>query len=480
MATVRKSLVFSFVQSYGITLVQFVSSLVIARLLTPDEIGVFSVGVAFIAIAHAVRDFGVSNYIVQERDFTEAKKAAALQIAFVVSWGLAAVLIVFSMTVGQFYEDARVSKVLAFLSINFLLLPLSSVGLAILRRNMQFDRLCYIHLFSGFVQAAVSIGSAYLGQSYMSLVWGSISGILVTVLFTLYLTPMGLVGRFCKQTLKEVAGKGMNLSFASILYELGSNFSEMIIGKTMGFATVGFFGKAIGVVQLVDKVLMGAVRPILLPSYSEKSRLNALSDQVALDYLDLVLVVVWPMLLWIAFNAELIILILFGDQWLFAAKLVPVLCLMGGAKYIGSVIAPLITATGHINYLVRFQMQIMLLKIALVTPAAFITIEMVCWSLFAAELVGLFILLFYVNKCLVFSSRKLWMVMIRSAGIVGVLAAGLKLFFNSESSNWIQMLNTAAVVVALWGACMLTLKHPINKEILYLIRKVLNNVRTES
>ncbi|MCF7982637.1 MAG: oligosaccharide flippase family protein, partial [Pseudomonadales bacterium] len=144
MSSVKKSLAFSFIQNYGITILHFASAIVIARLLTPEEIGVFSVGIAFVAIAHAVRDFGVSNYIVQEKDFTESKKAASIQIAFVVSWSLALLILIFSFLAGNFYDDPRVSKVLSYLSINFFLLPFSSVGLAILRRQMQFDWLCYI------------------------------------------------------------------------------------------------------------------------------------------------------------------------------------------------------------------------------------------------------------------------------------------------------------------------------------------------
>lgn len=475
MASVKKSLVFSFIQNYGVTALHFISSVIIARLLTPEEVGVFSVGIALVAIAHAVRDFGVSNYIVQEKEFTESKKNASVQIAFIVSWTLALLILASSFLAGNFYNDPRVSKVLSFLSINFFLLPFSSVGLAILRRRMQFDLLCYIHLVSGVAQVSFSIALAYLGYSYMSLVWGSIAGILTTVIFAICFVPLSKASFVKSDQLGWVARKGVSLSFASILYEFGNNYSEMVVGKTLGFAMVGYFGKAVGVLQLVDRVILGAVRPVLLPSYSEKYRLDLLNDKVILNYLDMVLVVCWPLLLWLSFNAEHIIYILFGKQWLFAASLVPVLCLMAAFKYIGSVVGPVITATGHINYLVKYQSVIVLVKVIAVSLSALVSIIAVCWSLVISEIVSVVILFWYVKRCMQFSVVQILYLLFKNMIIILFLGAGLFVVSLANWVMWEELLVTLLLIGILWCCCIFSINHPIRAELV----NILMNTRTK-
>ncbi|MFQ5784611.1 MAG: oligosaccharide flippase family protein [Alphaproteobacteria bacterium] len=80
--SVRKSLVFSFVESYGRLLLNFAPAVILARLLTPAEIGIFSLSVAFIGLAHMLREFGVMNFLVQEKDLTEDKMRTAFTVAF--------------------------------------------------------------------------------------------------------------------------------------------------------------------------------------------------------------------------------------------------------------------------------------------------------------------------------------------------------------------------------------------------------------
>jgi O-antigen/teichoic acid export membrane protein len=90
---VRRALALSFLQNYATTLIQFVASLFIARLLTPAEFGVFSVAMVLVAVAQVLRDFGVADYIAQERDLTVEKIRAAATLAIITGFGLAAILL---------------------------------------------------------------------------------------------------------------------------------------------------------------------------------------------------------------------------------------------------------------------------------------------------------------------------------------------------------------------------------------------------
>ncbi len=79
--------------------------MVIARLLTPAEIGFYSMGKAVVALAHVVRDFGVGNHLIQERELTQDRMRTALGVAIVIAWAMALVLFAASGAIARFYGE---------------------------------------------------------------------------------------------------------------------------------------------------------------------------------------------------------------------------------------------------------------------------------------------------------------------------------------------------------------------------------------
>jgi O-antigen/teichoic acid export membrane protein len=103
MANLRRSLVINFFSSTGATIVQFIVSLLLARMLSPAEIGVFSMTVVFVNIAHIFRDFGVGTYLQREPELTEERMRAAIGVMFTTSWLIAAALFFASGAISRWF-----------------------------------------------------------------------------------------------------------------------------------------------------------------------------------------------------------------------------------------------------------------------------------------------------------------------------------------------------------------------------------------
>ena len=140
MANVKKAVFLSVGEKVIVFVIQFVSSVVLARLLSPHEIGIFSIGSLILALSHALRDLGITSYLIQERDLSPARLQTAATIAVIMSWTLALVVLALSGPVSSFYREEGVGEVLRVLAINFFFLPFGSVSMAILKRNMNFDK----------------------------------------------------------------------------------------------------------------------------------------------------------------------------------------------------------------------------------------------------------------------------------------------------------------------------------------------------
>ena len=121
MSTTRHSLLFSFAEKYTVLLLGIVATMMLSRLLTPAEVGVYSLGAVLVALAQVVRDFGVGQYLIQEKQLDMVKLRAALATSLLVAWLLALLVLAASGPLASFYQEPRLRLVLQLLSINFVL-----------------------------------------------------------------------------------------------------------------------------------------------------------------------------------------------------------------------------------------------------------------------------------------------------------------------------------------------------------------------
>ena len=99
---IRSALAYSFGTRYAATAVQFLSTLILARLLSPSEIGIYSVGASVIMIAHTLRDFGTSSYVIQEPELTPSRLRTAFTLTVGVAWCLAMAIYLAAAPLGDF------------------------------------------------------------------------------------------------------------------------------------------------------------------------------------------------------------------------------------------------------------------------------------------------------------------------------------------------------------------------------------------
>ena len=125
MSKTRRAVYLSAVARYSDMIVQFVSVMVIARLLTPEEIGIFSISIAVIALAQTLREFGLGAYVVQERELDRARIRSAFGVALVLAWAIALLIVVASGPVADFYDRDGIMKTRSGFSTDSTAMPAS-------------------------------------------------------------------------------------------------------------------------------------------------------------------------------------------------------------------------------------------------------------------------------------------------------------------------------------------------------------------
>jgi len=181
----RKSLAWSFSQEFFQKAFRFAGSIVIARLLTPDEVGVFAIAMSANYLLNSVRDFGVGSYLIREPDLTRDKVRTVFGLTLAIQWTLGALLVGLRGPVADLYGTPGIAEVLGVLALSFFIAPFGQPANALLRRDMRFDLLHHIGIAGVTVGTGTTILLAALGFSYMSMAWGLLAGHVTRITLTL-------------------------------------------------------------------------------------------------------------------------------------------------------------------------------------------------------------------------------------------------------------------------------------------------------
>src|SRR5690606_662674 len=146
MNSTKKSIGLSFAAQYVELFIHFLAVLVLARILTPDEIGLYSVAAFLMTMLHVFRDFGVANYIIQEPNLSSEKIRSAMGVAIILALTVALVLFLCSSYFSDFYGDERIKDILIIMAASFAVSPFGSLLLGIFRREMQFKKIFVVKI----------------------------------------------------------------------------------------------------------------------------------------------------------------------------------------------------------------------------------------------------------------------------------------------------------------------------------------------
>ncbi|MBC6987979.1 oligosaccharide flippase family protein, partial [Alteromonas sp. BZK5] len=145
---VRKSVILSAASQYLLKVIGFVNVIIMARLLTPDELGVYAIAGAVVLIASELKLMGTTSYLIREKELTKDKVKSGIGLSIIFSWGLGLLLAISSDYLSSFFEEPRVAPIFLILSLNFLFAPFTSVTTSLLSRDLQFDKLVKINVLT--------------------------------------------------------------------------------------------------------------------------------------------------------------------------------------------------------------------------------------------------------------------------------------------------------------------------------------------
>lgn len=346
MATVRTKIVIQFVVNNLTIVSNFALAIILARLLTPTDIGIFSMSAILISIAHVFRDFGVASYLKREKELTEQKIRTALGVLLITSW-LASVLLFASAPLwAAFLREPRVAEVIRVLALGFIFIPFGAIPSAILTRRMEVRRTSMVVGVSNIVHFAVCLFLAYNGFSYMTMAWANLIDILVCGLGYRWALGERLPRMPSFKGWGRIAHFGFGNVVPSLLQSADAAIPDIALGRLSTPAAVGLYSRANSTVNMIGTALNPTIQYFALPYLAQVHHTNGRIDQEYLRATSIINSLTIPVLVSISILSPELILFLFGPQWVLSASAMPWLCLAYGLNCLFTITAPAVTSIG--------------------------------------------------------------------------------------------------------------------------------------
>ncbi|MDR0578270.1 MAG: oligosaccharide flippase family protein [Candidatus Accumulibacter sp.] len=483
MSQVRRAIYIQLVATNGATAVHFIVSIVLARLLSPHDIGIFSITVVVTNIAHIFRDFGISSYIKTVKECSPNHIRAANGLLMASSWSMGTLLFVVSDSLAVFYGEYGIGSVMKVLSIGFFFIPFGSITLALLGRSLNADAAARISVF-GVSSYAISVLSlAYFDFGYMSMAWANLINIMVTAVTAAFFRPPNSPWLPSFKGWGSVANFGAGAILGNFISTINNSIPEMILGKIGGSHDVGIFSRANATTNMFQQIAGPSVNYATLPYLAKEYHENRPLSPIVLQAICYLTAMGWPALVFTGIFADDIIILLYGEKWAECIPLVSLMCSYAALGMLTNFNNASFLALGRPYLSVVTETVLLLARLIMIFFIYDKTLVSFVFALLMASIVTYPIHLFMQKKYLNILFADIASSTAKSAfvGICCGMTAFLMHKFLSDIEYVIIKLSVASFIMALvWIFLIRATSHPILDEVYAVLRSAREKIFAKS
>jgi teichuronic acid exporter len=350
----------------GIQALSFLSTIMVARLLSPADYGVMAMVGIFTGIMSSIAQMGLGAAIVQFQDMDEREINDCFWIANAAIWTGYVGLYIMAPLIARWFETPILASVLRVSALSLPMNALCLVPDALLRRQLRFDRIAYAEILAGVITIIIMLTLAWLGAGVWALVSGTLIGPLVynIVLFRALRWVPGLpsgggrIGQFLRYSL---AALGVRIGWD--VYEQTDVF---ILGKIGGGASLGYYSMAMQLAMLPVTKITATVNGLAYPLMSGLQKDSAAMRASFMRGLRMVACVTVPLCIGMMLVAHDLVAVVLTEKW---APIVPLLQVLSAVALIRSLVAllpPVLLARYRASFLCLWMTSLLL-----VMPVAF-------------------------------------------------------------------------------------------------------------
>ena len=456
--------------------ISFGGSIVVARLLTPHDMGVFAIAMAIIGVLNTFAAFGVNTYVLRAHDLGALTLRSAFTLNAILATVMAAVIFSASLVERHYFDNLPVSRVLAPLALGPLVGILEFRPAVMLQREMNFRVLSLINIGRVVVSTAVVVVLALSGFVYMSLAYSN----LVAAIFGAVCVNL-IAGRHAGFRLslfeaRKMAVFGLRMMSIGGANTLAARLSDVILGYLLGLDALGLYSRATNVSNQIFDNVYGAITRVLFVKLSTDFRERGVLRDVFLRGFEMITALIWPLLIGLAVLSRPAIYILYGERWLGAATPLSLLLVAQFVVICFGMNWELFVLRDETARQTRFEALRAVVGLITFSIGCFFSISAAAVGRIAEAMFGLALYHPHMNRMAETRPGELARIYRNGAAltVVAVLPSFLLMIATDWSHRTSPLLIAVAVVAGgvLWLAMLLRQHHPLVAEMRAVVRKL--------
>ena len=333
-------------QRYSTIVIQFISGIILARLLTPYDYGCIGMLAIFMSLAESFIDGGFGSALIQKKRPTQEDYSTIFFWNLGMASFLYLLLFISAPHIAHFYKIPLLCPVLRVQGIILFIYAFNIVQRNQLQKKLNFKILSIVTIATSLISLSVTIYMAYRGDGVWSLVvQHMLTAAIPAIVFWFYIKwrPMWI---FSKKSFKELFGFGFYMFLTNLLNQFCNQIQGLLIGKLYSPATLGYYSKAQSTEKLASTSVSQIMTQVTYPLYAEvqddKDRLANMIKKITmtLSY------ITFPLMFILLLCAKPLFVLLYSDRWIGSVPYFQILCIAGLAFSLQSVNYQSISAIG--------------------------------------------------------------------------------------------------------------------------------------
>ncbi len=296
--------------------VSFVVSLILARLILPEEYGLISLITIFINISNVFVESGFGNALIQKQDTDDKDFHTVFIFEILISFALYLFLFFTAPIIAEFYKEKKLVNILRIYGLVIILGSIKNIQHAYVSKKMEFRLFFFSTLGGTLASAIIGIILAYIGFG----VWALVAQVMMNSLMDSIVLYLKINWKpklyFSFESLKSLYSYGWKILATGLLSTVYNNLYGLFIGKIYNTEQLALYNKGNSFPTLISNNVSGPIQSVTFPALSlvqdDKSRLKEMTKKtlITTSY------VLWPMLFGMAAVATPMITILITDKWI--------------------------------------------------------------------------------------------------------------------------------------------------------------------
>lgn len=339
-------MVWTSIQKFSKMGIQFISGIILARLLTPFDYGCIGMLSIFMVLAESFIDGGFGSALIQKKRPSQVDYSTIFWWNIVMSVVMYAVLFICAPAISKFYNIPLLSNVLRVQALVLFIYALNVIQRNQLKKKLNFKLLSIVSVSTSIIALVITIIMAYNGFGVWALVAQNlIVAAIPSLVFWFYVKWRPKLV-FSWQSFKELFGFGFYMFLTHLVNRFTQQIQGLLIGKFFNPSTMGYYSKAHGTERLASTSISQVMTQVTYPLYAEVQD-NKVAMQNMIKRLTMTLsYITFPLLFILLLCAKPIFVLLYSNKWLPSVPYFQVLCIAGLAYCLQSVNLQTISAIG--------------------------------------------------------------------------------------------------------------------------------------